>query len=124
MFSVSAPPIRRVASMNASAAFWSSAVIRRQHAVFSEECGCTPALHQEDKRRHSTLERMVVLDGSHFRWEGLGNSGTRWMGLLRWGYATGRATFLRIARDETRLDIGDYFVGWGGVDWNWASQRF
>ena len=105
------------------AAFWSSAVMRRQQAMFASECGCTRALHAEYARRHATLDRIVVLDGTGFRWEGLGNSGTRWMGLLRWGYATGRATFLRIARDEQRLDIGEYFVGWKGVDWFWAAQQ-
>ena len=106
-----------------TAAFWSSSVIRRQYDIFQKECECTRALHAEYAQRHQSLDRLIVIDGSKFRWEGLGNSGTRWMGLLRWGYATGRAVFLKIAKDETRMDIGDYFVGYGGVDWNWASQR-
>ena len=104
--------------------FHATAAVQRQQAVFSAECGCTRALHAEYRKRHESLEKIVVLDGSRFRWEGLGNSGTRWMGLLRWGYATGRAVFLRISREETpRLDLGEYFEGWGGVDWHWAAQK-
>lgn len=78
--------------------------------------------------RHRRLHRALVLDGSAFRWEGLGNSGTRWMGLLRWGHATGRAAFLRTAAacegpgHTCRLDIGDYFRGRAGVDWHWGGE--
>ena len=85
--------------------FFAAPVIARQYAVWEREGGCTRALHKEYAQRHKSLERLIVLDGTTFRWEGLGNSGTRWMGLLRWGYATGRATFVQISReDQPRLD--------------------
>ena len=67
------------------------------------------------------------------------------MGLMRWGLSTGRATFLRLTQDcshanhreahhpssgrpsdaTCHLDPGDYFTGWGGVDWRWsvATER-
>lgn len=108
-----------------TAAFWSSSVIRRQYAVWERECACTRAMHREYKQRHASLDRLIVLDGSTFRWEGLGNSGTRWMGLLRWGYATGRAVFLQISplSHPVRLDPGEYFIGWNQVDWHWGAQR-
>ena len=114
---------------DADAAFWSAAVTRRQYAAFDAECACTKAMHAEYAQRHSSLQRVLLIDGSGFRWEGLGNSGVRWMGLLRYGYATGRATFLKLAREcnprgegACRLDVGEYFTGWGGVDWHWGSQ--
>ena len=103
-------------------AFRSTAVVRRQDAAFARECACTRALHADYAQR---TDRALILDGTGFRWEGLGNSGTRWMGLLRFGYATGRATYLRMSREDdeqARLDIGEYFVGWGDVDWAWRSQ--
>ncbi|EOD05398.1 hypothetical protein EMIHUDRAFT_433182 [Emiliania huxleyi CCMP1516] len=102
--------------------FWNSAVVKRQVAAFDRECECTRALHADYAQR---LDRVLILDGTGFRWEGLGNSGTRWMGLLRFGFATGRATYLQLSREDDatpRLDIGDYFVGHGGVDWSWRSQ--
>lgn len=111
-----------MSSSSTEAAFWSSAVIKRQYARFHEECKCTKLLHADYAQRLTNLERVVMIDGTGFRWEGLGNSGTRWMGLLRWGYATGRATFLRIARDERTMELGEFFTGWDGVDWNWGSS--
>lgn len=94
--------------MDDAAAFWSSQVVARQYAQFTAQCQCTRELHKQYAQRHASLEKIVVLDGTQFRWEGLGNSGTRWMGLLRWGYATGRAVFLHMSRiDQPRLDIGD-----------------
>lgn len=104
------------------AEFWSTRVVRRQYAKFDAECACTKLVHKEYARRYKRLDRVIVLDGSRFRWEGLGNSGVRWMGLLRWGYATGRAPFLRIARDESTMELGDYFSGYGGADWNWRTR--
>ena len=109
-------------SSSVETSFWSAAVTRRQYAKFDAECSCTKLMHREYARRHSSLARVVVIDGTTFRWEGLGNSGTRWMGLLRWGYATGRAPFLKIAHDARTMELGDYFTGWGKVDWNWASN--
>lgn len=60
--------------------------------IFEAECACTRSLMAVQARGHQKLERVLVIDGSLFRWEGMGNSGVRWMGLLRWGYATGRTT--------------------------------
>eukprot|EP00966_Prymnesium_polylepis_P239902 5547489-Prymnesium_polylepis.1 len=124
------PPTEAVAPrFGVVESFRKAAVTQRQQRVWREQCACTRALHRDYARRHELLERLVVIDGSSFRWEGLGNSGTRWMGLLRWGFATGRAVFLRLTRecsdkaagrpsDRTcHLDFGDYFTGWGGVDW-------
>ena len=89
-----APEAREV-----EAAFWKSRVVQRQINVYEKECGCTRAMMRLQGTEHARLRRVVVIDGSLFRWEGLGNSGVRWMGLLRWGYSTGRATFLRLNRD-------------------------
>ena len=115
-------------------AFRQAAVTQRQYTRWRAECACTRAMHRQYEQRHARLDRIVVIDGSSFRWEGLGNSATRWMGLLRWGYATERAVFLRITRECRRaagrpndrtchLDFGDYFVGWGGVDWHWQGEQ-
>ena len=57
-------------------AFTNASIIRREHAKFSTECACTKALHAEYAHRHQSNERVVVIDGGNFRWEGLGNSGT------------------------------------------------
>ena len=124
-----------------AAEFGAMRVVRRQMAVFDAECGCTKRIFQRQASLHRSLERVTVLDGSHFRWEGLGNSGVRWMGLMRWGLSTGRATFLRLTQDcsgagrredhaptsgrpsdrTCHLDPGDYVTGWGGVDWRWGT---
>ena len=128
-----------------TAEFNAARVIQRQTAVFDRECGCTKLILQKQAQLHASLERVTVLDGSHFRWEGLGNSGVRWMGLMRWALSTGRATYLRLTQDcagadrkqahrpssgrpsdaTCHLDPGDYFTGWGGVDWGWraATER-
>lgn len=128
-----------------TAEFNAARVVQRQTAVFDRECGCTKLILQRQAQLHASLERVTVLDGSHFRWEGLGNSGVRWMGLMRWALSTGRATYLRLTQgcagaerkqahspssgrpiDATcHLDPGDYFTGWGGVDWGWraATER-
>ena len=124
-------------------AFWAAKATRRQMAAFSSSCGCTRALFAEYAERYRTRARVLVIDGSGFRWEGLGNSGVRWMGLLRFGQATGRATYLRLTQgcehankfeahapasgrpsDATcHLDLGDYFEGFGGVAWQWAGKN-
>ena len=128
-----------------TAEFNAARVVQRQTAVFDRECGCTKLILQRQAQLHASLERVTVLDGSHFRWEGLGNSGVRWMGLMRWALSTGRATYLRLTQDcagadrkqahrpssgrpsdaTCHLDPGDYFTGWGGVDWGWraATER-
>ena len=80
--------------------FARAAVTRRQLAAFETECDCTRKLHAKYARQHAELSAALVLDGSGFRWEGLGNSGTRWMGLLRFGHATGRATFLKVTKTK------------------------
>ena len=125
-----------------TAEFNAARVVQRQMAVFDRECGCTKLILQRQAQLHASLERVTVLDGSHFRWEGLGNSGVRWMGLMRWALATGRATYLRLTQDcngagqkqahrpssgrpsdaTCHLDPGDYFTGWGGVDWRWGAS--
>lgn len=91
------------------------------------------------------------MDGSGFRWEGLGNSGTRWMGLLRYGLATDHAIFLQLQQDcgstssraslsskgskgsnaadaeecnrfKAGIDPGIFVTGWGGFDWHWGHS--
>lgn len=114
-------------------AFRSARATRRQNRAFREQCGCTRALHREYATRYETPSRVLVIDGSGFRWEGLGNSMTRWVGLLRWGFATGRAVFLHLTEEcatdkppsdtTCHLDIGDYFSGWGGVQWHWSRTN-
>ena len=120
--------------------FWSARAVRRQYAAFDAECRCTRQLFSEWYAPwHRDLGRVLVLDGSHFRWEGLGNSGTRWIGLLRYGHATRRATYLRLSRADgcgtprggrgrpseqtCHLDLGDYFTGLNSVDWQWAGEN-
>ncbi len=122
--------------------FWSARAVRRQYAAFDAECHCTRELFSEYARWQRELSRVLVLDGSVFRWEGLGNSGTRWIGLLRYGHATRRATYLRLSQaggcgtphgrragrprawlsNRCHLDLGDYFTGLSAVDWQWAGE--
>jgi len=111
--------------------FFSAALIQRQYRAFDADCGCTKAMHAEYRGRYvPAAPKTLVIDGTTFRWEGLGNSGTRWMGCLRWGFATGRAAYLQTgARDCTanpstpcRLDLGAYFTGYGGADWHWGTH--
>ena len=129
-------------------AFHSYSLIQRQYKAFETECQCTKAMHAEYRRRREQGGKTLVIDGTGFRWEGLGNSGTRWMGLLRYGQATGRNTYLHIAREcnkappvrrallrplstvgsqlpasaPCRLDIGAYFTGYNNTDWYWSGQ--
>ena len=108
-----------------SRAFFSSRVVLRQEAAYASECSCIDELMRRIGARHRRLNKVVVIDGTGFRWEGLGNSGTRWMGLLRWGHATDRAAFLSTgscgASTPFRLDIGAYFRGKQGVGWHWGG---
>ena len=85
--------------------------------------------------------RIAALRDCRFGWWGLGNNLRRWLSLLRVGLASGRATFLwmseRATSDDGRdsehtrkehgifFDLGEYFVGVGGVDWRWsrATER-
>ena len=61
---------------------------------------------------HRTLESVLVID-MRFAWNGIGNSLTRWLAVLRLGTAAGRATFLWFSDrgwqpGEARVSQGEF----------------
>ena len=68
-----------------------SPLLQREIDLYRKGCACTMRVHQRAALLHEQLDRVIVFD-LRFRWWGLGNNLVRWLGLLRLGLATGRAT--------------------------------
>ena len=108
--------------------FGAISLVQKELAAYSDQCPCAQSLEAERARAHASLERVLVLD-ARGAWNGLGNSLSRWVGLLRVGHSLGYATFLWLngagsdapSRGDARFDIGDYFVS-VGVDWQWNRR--
>lgn len=77
----------------ALAGFRSSRLIHAELAAYSRDCHCSAAIESRRARLHATLQRVLVID-MRFGWNGVGNSMPRWLAALRFGLASGRATFL------------------------------
>ena len=108
-----------------------SPLMQRELDLYRTQCACTHRVQQRVHALHAQLDRVLVFD-LRFRWWGLGNNLVRWISLLRFGWATGRATFLWFSggpgvsrrngrADEVFFDIGAYFVA-EGADWSWHAQ--
>ena len=102
-----------------------SPLLQREIDLYRKGCACTMRVHQRAALLHEQLDRVIVFD-LRFRWWGLGNNLVRWLGLLRLGLATGRATFLWFdggqPGKEVFFDMGAHFVG-QGADWSWNAQN-
>ena len=77
----------------ALAGFRSSRLINAELAAYSRDCHCSAAIESRRAHLHATLQRVLVID-MRFGWNGVGNSMPRWLAALRFGLASGRATFL------------------------------
>ena len=91
-----------------------SPLFQRELETYRSTCQCTSRVQQRARILHTRLDRVIVFD-VRFRWWGLGNNLVRWLGLLRLGLATGRATFLWFdggqPGHEQYFDIGAHFGG-------------
>ena len=68
-------------------------LIQREAAAYTKLCPCQQRIEAGRAELHRTLESVLVID-MRMNWNGIGNSLTRWLAVLRLGTATGRATFL------------------------------
>lgn len=102
----------------------SSSLLQRERQLYRELCTCTARVQDRAHTLFSKLDRVLVFD-LRFRWWGLGNNLIRWLGLIRIGLATGRATFLWFEGgqkgSERFFDLGEYFVA-QGFDWSWTPS--
>ena len=67
--------------------------LQQEYNVYQERCACTQRVMSRARLLHERLDRVIVFD-IRFRWWGLGNNLSRWLALLRFGLASGRATYL------------------------------
>jgi hypothetical protein len=67
--------------------------LQQERNVYQERCACTQRVMSRARLLHERLDRVIVFD-IRFRWWGLGNNLSRWLALLRFGLASGRATYL------------------------------
>ncbi|KAL3902878.1 MAG: hypothetical protein SGPRY_011890, partial [Prymnesium sp.] len=89
--------------MKLSPAFNASPTIQREAQSYASHCACSRAVEQARAELHSSLHNVLVIDARLF-YNGVGNSLSRWLALLRFGTAAGRATFLWMSdRESHRL---------------------
>lgn len=83
-------------------AFASHPLVARETASYDAKCLCTQRIEAGREVLHRSLERVLIVD-MRFTWNGIGNSLTRWLAVLRFGTAAGYATFLWMSdRDHVR----------------------
>ena len=68
-------------------------LIQREASRYAKDCACTHRIEAGRAALHRSLEKVLVID-MRMPWNGIGNSLTRWLAVLRVGTASGRATFL------------------------------
>lgn len=119
---------------------------RQELLNFRSSCGFLEEAYAASLRQHASLDRVLVFDLRHRRWNGLGNSVRKYFSLLRFARALGRAGFLwldscadaprgrqRYSPDnpiipENRVwdcvfDLGQHVEGFGGLDWHWDEAK-
>ena len=89
------------ASLRLVPEFANHPAIARETQVFATSCACAARIEAGRAELHRTLDRVLVVD-MRFNWNGVGNSLTRWLAVLRLGTAAGRATFLWFSDRELR----------------------
>ena len=80
--------------------FAASPVAQRELSNFAQKCHCTKKIEAARAELHSSLDKVLIID-MRFAWNGVGNSLVRWLALLRFGTAAGRATFLWMSDRES-----------------------
>lgn len=71
----------------------SSPLIQREARAYESGCKCSQRIEAGRAELHRTLDSVLIID-LRMNWNGIGNSLTRWLAVLRLGTAAGRATFL------------------------------
>ena len=84
--------------------FAASPIVQRELKRFHERCPCTERIEAARKQMHQSLDKVLVID-MRFGWNGVGNSMVRWLALLRFGTAAGRATFLWMSDRDSHNDV-------------------
>ena len=123
------------------------AAARLELTAFNSSCSWLGPALASNALLYSNLSRVLVFDGRHTLWPGLGDSLSNWIPLLRLGRALGRATFLWLG-DETcgageashsiepppppiqegsvrrgcGIDGGVFFNHLGGATWRWTAR--
>ena len=120
-----------VAGFNASTHVWADL------DLYAQQCRCAARVDAQRAALHTALARVVVFD-CRLSWNGLGNSMSRWLNLLRVGLASRRAVFLWLADSDPphdawgetmrgrgfseTADLGEFFLSAAGVDWRWSRR--
>jgi len=84
--------------------------LQQERNVYQERCACTQRVMSRARLLHERLDRVIVFD-IRFRWWGLGNNLSRWLALLRFGLASGRATYLWMSDQawstQSKVDVAN-----------------
>lgn len=98
-------------------------LILREAAEYQSKCQCTQKIEAGRAELHRTLESVLVFD-MRMSWNGIGNSLTRWLAVLRLGTAAGRATFLWFSDRGLRTHLEQPLVQQPGRRLGRAPPRF
>jgi hypothetical protein len=95
MRAASSPPTRLSLNYTAKLVpeFSSTRLSRKEAAGWDADCVCSQQVEARRAELHASLARVLVID-TRFNWNGIGNSLPRWMAMLRFGLASGRATYM------------------------------
>ena len=101
--------------------FASHPLVRRETSTFEAQCACTQRIEAGRAQLHASLDRVLVID-MRMMWNGVGNSLTRWLAVLRLGTASGRATFLWMSDRELHRAKGMGNAAAGGMSWKGGPE--
>ena len=62
-------------------------LIQREARIYESDCTCTRKVEEGRAQLHASLDRVLVID-MRMMWNGIGNSLTRWLAVLRLGTAS------------------------------------
>ena len=118
-------PMSRASGPRLLPEFASLPVIARETQLFESKCACTKRIEAGRAALHASLDRVLVID-MRMMWNGIGNSLTRWLAVLRLGTAAGRATFLWMS-DRDHPNPGSHsrrrLRGLGARPTNWRKKH-
>jgi hypothetical protein len=109
---------------------------REQLEQFSLRCKSKLDYWSRVTAMHASLDKVLIVDARH-KWDGLGNSVSRYNAILCMGRALNRATFIWFSshRDPCgppranmqipppMSDPGMYVGAYGGIKWSWSTRR-
>ena len=83
--------------------FSESNLVQNELRAWRDDCKCAQQVEARRKALHAANKRVLVAD-MRFFYNGVGNSLVRWLAVLRFGLAAGRATYLWRSNDVLHLN--------------------